>query len=169
MIPSGWRLIILQQGVWEVAPVSGPCVDFVLIKLHTAWRGPPTATMLFTLHWRTQRKTHNLSFYTKSLNTLRYFEVSSQARFYFGALFMQLLDIILHHVDILEHKHRINIDLCSILIWKLSSGRWVNFVLLSGWLFLCSPICFAAVYSMPARWTFIYNYLMKSFSTWWPC
>lgn len=48
--------LFYSKGVWVVAPVSGPCVDIVLIKLHTAWKGPPTATMLLPLHWRTQRK-----------------------------------------------------------------------------------------------------------------
>lgn len=56
IIPSRWRLIILQQGVWEVAPVSELSVEAVLIKLHTAGKGPPTDTALLTLHLRTKRK-----------------------------------------------------------------------------------------------------------------
>lgn len=31
--PSHWRLIILQQGVWEVDPVSELSVEAILIKL----------------------------------------------------------------------------------------------------------------------------------------
>jgi len=66
-IPSRWRLIILQQGVWEVAPVSELSVDAVLIKLHTAGKGPPPDMAPLTLHSRTTRKTHQLSWYWETL------------------------------------------------------------------------------------------------------
>lgn len=68
IIPSRWRLIILQQGVWEVAPVSELSVEAVLIKLHTVGKGPPTDMAhrsLFT--WGQKGKTlHNLSNYREA-------------------------------------------------------------------------------------------------------
>lgn len=66
IITSRWRLIILQQGVWEVAPVSELSVEAVLIKLHTAGKGPPTDTAPLILHLRTKGKTHNLSCYCET-------------------------------------------------------------------------------------------------------
>lgn len=46
-IPTHWRLIILQQGVWEAAQVSELRVGAVLIKLHTpvkGWHGAAYST-----------------------------------------------------------------------------------------------------------------------------
>lgn len=56
IIPSHWRLIILQQGVWEVAPVSELDVEAVLIKLHAAGKGAPTDMARLTLHLRIKEK-----------------------------------------------------------------------------------------------------------------
>lgn len=62
IIPSHWRLIILQRGVWEAAPVSELSAEAVLIKHHTAGKGPPADTALLTLHFGTKRGKHTVCF-----------------------------------------------------------------------------------------------------------
>lgn len=161
MIPSGWRLIILQQGVWEVAPASGPCVDFVLIKLHTAWTGPPTATTLLSLHRRTQGKTHNPSHYMP----FRCLQVSSQALFYFYVLLTLLFACYTPSLSELGAWTQNEYRLFGNHLLAVRQQSLVHFVLLYGRLFLVF-VCFTAAYSMPVRPAFIHN--DKLFSTWWP-
>lgn len=76
IIPSRWRLIILQQGVWEAAPVSELSVEAVLIKLHAAGKGPPADMALLTLHLRTKGKTHNLSHYCETSAAFKHYHLS---------------------------------------------------------------------------------------------
>ncbi len=62
-----WRVIeqkMNKGGEWEVAPVSELSVEAVLIKLHTAGKGPPTDTAPLTLHKKEERR--NLSCYRET-------------------------------------------------------------------------------------------------------